>query len=695
MLAKGTEQMLTLLLLAAGAAAGAYAPGPMPDMVAVPAGSLLMGYSRTPLPLNLSRGLEHMEWGDWDESPYQRVDVPALEVSATEVTNLQFEQFDPSHRALRGRLGFSTGDAEAVVFVTWYDAVNYTRWLSGATRACYRLPTEAEWEHAARAGTTTYFSTGDTFPEAQWKNQTESWFPAPDRPGPRVVNLTVAEFPPNGFGLYDAHGNVEEWTADWYGRYGAAFTDELFRSTRGGSHSTYVYYLRSANRAGALPDDSSWVIGFRVVRDPSLSWQACAAAPLGAHRGRGRVSRLRDARHPLPPSGAPVPPLPSPSPGRARRAAHSAPVFLPPLEYVLPTHVRRLPLTKHNHSPGLAVCANGDVVATFFTTYEEPGRVCGIAIARLAANATRWSPPEVFFDAPDRTDSAPMMWQNEEQGGRLYHYHGLNAAGTYGSSAVVAHYSDDCGRSWSSPWWAMRGHGVRHAPINTVVRLDDGRVAMACDNNTVGEGGTAVQFSADNGTSWTNEPYEGHDVLGIHATGVTLRNGSLLYHGRGQPVGGRMPRSRSDDGGASWTVSAAPFWPIGGGQRHSMLRLAEGPIAYCSFTPLPGDTYAVDVPCGAAGSGSSFSGYGLFCAVSTDEGTTWPARRLVSDDGGGTVLSEEDQAPFVMNATHAERKGYTVLRQSPADGMLHLITSRQHYRFSYSWLVSRPPCPAA
>ena len=66
-------------------------------------------------------------------------------MSSTEISNAQYEQFDPSHRALRGKLGFSTKDDEAVVFVNWFQAQEFCRWLSARTGRNYRLPTEAEW----------------------------------------------------------------------------------------------------------------------------------------------------------------------------------------------------------------------------------------------------------------------------------------------------------------------------------------------------------------------------------------------------------------------------------------------------------------------------------------------------------------------------------------------------------------------
>ena len=118
------------------------------------------------------------EDGDWDERPAHEVTISRpFFMSATEVTNAQYEQFDPQHKQLRGKLGFSKEDDEAVVFVSWNDAAAFCEWLSEKEGKTYRLPTEAEWEYACRAGTTTPYHTGETLPEPFHKNVGMSWFP--------------------------------------------------------------------------------------------------------------------------------------------------------------------------------------------------------------------------------------------------------------------------------------------------------------------------------------------------------------------------------------------------------------------------------------------------------------------------------------------------------------------------------------
>ena len=260
--------MKKIFLLPALLAAVALQAQPLPQMVDIPAGSFRMGS-------------DNVRMEDSDEAPSRPVDVKAFRMSATEITNAQYEAFDRSHRRLRGTQGFSTGDDEAVIMVSWDDAMAYCRWLSEQTGQPYRLPTEAEWEYACRAGTTTAFNTGEEFPRNQWKVQENTR----DK---RWVNLQVAQFAPNAWGLYDMHGNVEEWCYD--------LRDWEYRAVRGGSHNTPVHYLRSANRSASLPEDRSVLLGFRVVQS-ALTPQADSWPQFSY--GRERKSWDRPATEPL------------------------------------------------------------------------------------------------------------------------------------------------------------------------------------------------------------------------------------------------------------------------------------------------------------------------------------------------------------------------------------------------------------
>ena len=191
-----------------------------------------------------------------DEVPVHRVTISQpFRMAVTPVTNKQYELFDPEHRRYRGRNGFSSNDDDAVVYVSWYDAMAFCQWLSDKEGRPYRLPTEAEWEYAARAGTTTAYFTGDEL-ASEFKR----------------TDLAVKKTPPNPWGLYDIHGVVEEWCYDWYGPYNEddkinpiGYDTGIFRVLRGGSHSTVDEYLRTSNRMAQIPEARNWLMGFRVV----------------------------------------------------------------------------------------------------------------------------------------------------------------------------------------------------------------------------------------------------------------------------------------------------------------------------------------------------------------------------------------------------------------------------------------------
>jgi len=652
--------------------------------VRIPAGTFTMGYWQAhTLPEQTTRGpLWVPAMGDFDERPAHAVTISrSFAMAVHEVSNAEYEQYDPGHRALRGKLGYSAHDNEAVVFVSWHEAKGFCDWLAAREGRPYRLPTEAEWEYACRAGTTTHFSTGDTLPDVYQKGPAVSWHPDPDASratAADVVPLTVGQTPPNPWGLYDMHGNVEEWCADWYGPYEAGAqtdpvgrADGIARVTRGGSHSTVPFYLRSENRSGALPEDKSWYIGFRVVLG-----EPPTTAPLPAVGPQPYQTNVSQSRPPDIYCGPDT----------------NVAYFAGPRRYVnIPSDSHGPLFSSHNHDAGgIVQCPNGDLLAVWYTCVTERGRELALAASRLRYGQTNWEWASPFFDLPDRNDHAPCLGHDGDQ--TLYHFGGVSAAATWGNLAVLMRTSTNNGVTWSRPRLIIPDHNVRHMPIACFTRTMDGTMILPCDAVSTGSGGTVVWLSRDGGRSWYDPAggrprptfaagLSGAWIAGIHAPVAEASNGRWLALGRGDAIQGRMPLSVSADCGTNWTYHAGPFPPIGGGQRATLLRLREGPLFFASFASNLVVTTA---------SGAPRQVSGLFAAVSLDNGASWPFVRLVSDDGPGRTVETTDGAPFTLSRSNAEPRGYLTSTQA-RNGVIHLLSSRQHYEFNLKWLTTRPP----
>lgn len=591
----------TILFLLLLAPAAAFGQRPLPDMVKIPAGEFRMGSDRV-----------RME--DQDEAPSRQVSVAAFQMSRTEITNAQYEAFDPSHRKFRGYKGFSYEDDEAVIMVSWHDAKAYCKWLSAKTGQPCRLPTEAEWEYACRAGTASAYNTGETFPEAQWKVQENTRDKKP-------VSLKVAMFPANQWGLYDMHGNVEEWCEDE--------RDWQYRAVRGGSHNTPVHYLRSANRSASIPEDRSVLLGFRVVFADAAPEPA--PAPMPSYDGRVR------------PWGKPV----------------SKPIFMDPQPYIIEPGYANGFFYSHQHQPAVTWTRDGLLLAVWFSTDAEAGRE--MTVLQSTFDGQEWTPASVFCKVPDRNMTGTALLTLED--GSVLHFQGVGDAGEWKDLALAMRIRRSYRGSWSAFRYIAPEHGVRHQVIaGPVVSRRDGRILLCCDAGPDGEAGSALFVSRDGGHTWEDT---GGTIAGIHAGLVERADGSLMAFGRGNAIDGKMPCSISHDGGRTWEVSATEFPAIGSGQRLVLRRLAEGPVMLCSFGPQ-----------------------GLFVALSYDEGASWPVQKLLTDgtrrelDGGAWT------GPFVLDAAHAEPKGYLACTQSP-DGMIHLLSSRVHYRFNLAWIEQK------
>ena len=222
--------------------------------------------------------------GDDNERPVHLVHIESFALGKTEVT---FAEFDAFVRATNRSLPKDEGwpGNRPVINVSWNDAQSYVDWLSNRTGKRFRLPSESEWEYAARAGTTTKFSWGDTpsnlhaHAEAVDNKSTSAKTPEPEgwsNDGFRKKTAPVGQFQANKFGLSDMHGNVYEWVEDCYvSTYlgaptnGRARTNNecKYRVVRGGSWDTEAKYLRSANRGLISPGARNERTGFRVAQD--------------------------------------------------------------------------------------------------------------------------------------------------------------------------------------------------------------------------------------------------------------------------------------------------------------------------------------------------------------------------------------------------------------------------------------------
>ena len=248
------------------AAAVSYAPGAVirdcdecPDLVVVPAGTFRMG--------DLSGG------GDVDEGPVRTVELARnFALARYETTFAEWDACAADGACRRGVSDIGLGrDRRPVILVTWQDAMDYAGWLSKLTGKAYRLPSEAEWEYAARAGSTSRFPWGDEVGRGR-ANCDECGSPFDD-----LSTAPAGSFPANAFGIHDMIANVYEWVADCArDSYAGAPSDGsawqpddgscAWRMMRGGSWCSLPRASRPANRVKVPPVFHDIHVGFRVAR---------------------------------------------------------------------------------------------------------------------------------------------------------------------------------------------------------------------------------------------------------------------------------------------------------------------------------------------------------------------------------------------------------------------------------------------
>ena len=671
-------------------------------LVRIEAGSFTMGQDGPPMEDYLRSKRFGEIWKandriDFDEKPAHAVTISQpFFMGVTEVTLGQFREFDPNFKKVSGKSRLN--DDDAARGVTWDKAVAFCEWLSKKEGKTYRLPSEAEWEYACRAGTKTLFNTGDTLPDGHQKwfgeeNYRGVYFP----PGPmpreydwrstgkpteglkqgQVIGLShpveelrsggagalrVAQKTPNAWGLHDMHGNVAEWCRDWHGPYeSGAQTDPLGRADgdcrvfRGGFHSSMIRFLRSANRGSWVTNSASERIGFRVVQGelPKGKTFPVAAPPLNAQNVSQTVPTI------------------TPQPA-------DAPFFEGPKPYVrIPDDAFGPVFISQNHSPAITECPNGDLLAVWFSTIGETDLTTAIAASRLRLGAKEWEAASPFWDAMDVNDHAPKIWWDGDN--TIFH---IVEGRQHGD--ILIRRSTDNGATWSKAE-VMRAHGES---ASNPIRTKEGVIAIPFDFS-------GLSISRDNGKTWseTGRDRRGSDkiqpglagpfIAGIHSPIVELADGRLMAFGRlsaEEPAQKRfdlkMPVSYSSDLGETWSYAASEFPVVSNTQRPAMLRLKEGPIVLCSFTDQARTPKNERIGLTFKSVGGDYIGIGLYAAVSYDEGKTWPDRRLIAPEG----------------RTTADINGYLAITQT-RDGRIQLITSQNHYVFNLDWIKALPAAP--
>lgn len=234
-----------------------------PKVVQLPAGQFLRG--------------DLTGVGDRDERPAARVDVDGFSMMAHEVTLMDY-YFYLADKIPATKAPTSDQAKLPVTNMNWEDAKLYARWLSQKSGEKWRLPTETEWEYAARAGAVLPFQhdskssdlcKAGNVADATGKKANPTWKAAAC--DDKAAGVTaVGGYLPNAFGLYDMHGNVWEWTSSCYLQYGekqGLFADCKERVMRGGSYQSPAALARLSNREARMPEDRFRDVGLRLVRD--------------------------------------------------------------------------------------------------------------------------------------------------------------------------------------------------------------------------------------------------------------------------------------------------------------------------------------------------------------------------------------------------------------------------------------------
>ena len=600
----------------------------------------------------------------WDETPQHKVTLTkAFRISEEKVTTEQFRRFRADFQPT-GYFGpYATG-------VSWSEAMEFCKWLSEKEAKTYRLPTEAEWEYACRAGTTSLFWSGSTPPRGEDVNP---------------------------WGLKRMHSGPAEWCYDWHGEYPAAdqvdpvgYDSGWARVVRGGAvrsaqlknadGSTTLgpdlspVWYRCANRCSLMPDTPSFdkdhicqFVGFRVVEAelpatkplyyrPDFPLEAVKQSPASWTNG--------------PDSSKPY--------FKARVIVSSPPDFTSETQCAA-VGLNRAVQGKL-HSGGITFCPNGDLLAISFSSMpgkaESAPNTCMVA-TRLRRGAEEWDLPGLFYKLSGLNDQSVLMWNDN---GTLWFFGGGRDLGQVPFRFTT---SKDSGATWRELKPAVvtepMGQFVGQ-PITSAFRGPDGTIYVGCD----ARGAKSLLWaSKDEGKTWFDT---GGRTAGRHTTFVLLKDNRILgMGGKDSNIEGFMPKCYSPDFGKSWSpAEKTPFAALGSNQRPKILRLASGRLFFA------GDYQNIRIL--SSPPPSTIKERGSYVALSDDEGQTWKTKRLAlaTPHVGWTGVAAKNRKPQHGFGT----LGYCDAVQTP-DGLIHIITSKgkpsMHFAMNEAWILSTNP----
>ena len=450
-------------------------------LIRIEPGEFLMGKGDEP-PKTAANGTQR----DWDEAPAHKVKIAsAFYLGVHEVTNAQYEQFDPEHKKLRGKHGATKDDDEPVTFVTWQQAVDFCEWLSKKEGKPYRLPTEAEWEYACRAGTTTPFShrrqadgrAGELRPDADGKAESDGagrqlqgqrLGPAttctatspsgattgtgPTRPGRRPIPSAEPTAMPASAaaGAYLQHGH----------------------------RRTAPRYARSANRSGH-----------------------CRRTPI-AHRLPRRPGEMPKTK-----------PLPVPSCRSSSKDVKQTPAPKdgpdPAKPYFVNYRAGRRGTRRSRRTPGGRSSATQSLLGRLrLPQRRRAGRVvhlraanraasCAQAASRLRAGSDKWEPRRSSSACP--TSTVTPRCSSATASASITSARSRCTAGTTPPTSM--RYSDDNGATWSKPQIILPRDDpdALSQPCSAFV-AKDGTLVLACDGDVHKD--ERLMISNDGGKTW-------------------------------------------------------------------------------------------------------------------------------------------------------------------------------------------------